>query len=61
MSDKSPTLDGSAGARIVARSFYKELRSNGFTPRQMLALSAQLIELITSDIRKEGLGGREAA
>ena len=43
----SVPLDRSAGARILARSFYKELRSSGYTPRQLLTLSTELIELIT--------------
>jgi len=49
----SVTLDRSAGARILARSFYKELRSSGYTPRQLLTLSTELIELITQDLHKE--------
>ena len=51
--DGSVTLDRSAGARILARSFYKELRSSGYTPRQLLTLSTELIELITQDLQKE--------
>lgn len=51
--DRSVTLDRSAGARILARSFYKELRSSGYTPRQLLTLSTELIELITQDLQKE--------
>jgi hypothetical protein len=51
---KNPvSLDRSAGARILARSFYKELRSSGYTPRQLLTLSTELIELITQDLQKE--------
>ena len=46
-------LDRSAGARILARSFYKELRSSGYTPRQLLTLSTELIELITQDLQRE--------
>ncbi len=49
----SVALDRSAGARILARSFYKELRSSGYTPRQLLTLSTELIELITQDLQKE--------
>jgi len=49
----APPLDRSAGARILARSFYKELRSSGYTPRQLLALSTELIELITQDLQKD--------
>jgi hypothetical protein len=48
-----PPLDRAAGARILARSFYKELRSSGYTPRQLLTLSTELIELITQDLQKE--------
>jgi len=44
--------DHSAGVRILARSFYKELRSSGYTPKHLLALSTELIELITLDLRK---------
>jgi hypothetical protein len=44
--------DYSAGVRILARSFYKELRSNGYTPKHLLALSTELIELITLDLHK---------
>ena len=51
--DRSVSLDRSAGARILARSFYKELRSSGYTPRQLLTLSTELIELITQDLQKE--------
>jgi hypothetical protein len=51
--EQSVTLDRSAGARILARSFYKELRSSGYTPRQLLTLSTELIELITQDLQKE--------
>ena len=67
MSDKVPaqkqsetssiaSLDRSAGARILARSFYKELRENGYTPKQLLALSTELIELITQDLQAERKG-----
>ena len=45
------TAAHSAGVRILARSFYKELRSSGYTPRHLLALSTELIELITLDLQ----------
>lgn len=47
------SFDRSAGARILARSFYKELRSSGYTPNQLLALSTELIELITRDLKSD--------
>ena len=49
--------DRAAGARILARSFYRELRENGYTPRQLLALSTELIELITQDLQRERRDG----
>jgi hypothetical protein len=44
--------DDAQRVRILARSFYKELRSSGYTPKHLLALSTELIELITLDLRK---------
>ena len=49
-------FDRAAGARILARSFYKELRSSGYTPKQLLALSTELIDLITQDLQRERKG-----
>ena len=49
-------FDRSAGARILARSFYKELRASGYTPKQLLALSTELIDLITQDLQAERKG-----
>jgi hypothetical protein len=51
-----PSIDRAAGARILARSFYRELRENGYTPRQLLALSTELIDLITQDLQAERKG-----
>ena len=34
---------------ILARSLYRELRGNGYTPAQILALSAEMVSLVTSD------------
>ena len=48
-----PPIDRAAGARILARSFYKELRDSGYTPRQLLSLSTELIDLITQDLARE--------
>ena len=49
-------FDRAAGARILARSFYKELRASGYTPKQLLALSTELIDLITQDLQRERKG-----
>jgi len=54
-SEETPrgTGDRSAAARILARSFYRELRENGYTARQLLYLSTELIELVTQDLQRE--------
>ena len=57
----SAALDRSAGARILARSFYKELRENGYSPKQLLALSTELIDLITQDLQRERREGFKGA
>jgi hypothetical protein len=55
-SQSIPNIDRAAGARILARSFYRELRENGYTPKQLLALSTELIDLITRDLQAERKG-----
>ncbi len=40
-------------ARVVGRSLYRQLRSNGYTPRELLAFSTELIALITRDMPLE--------
>lgn len=39
--------------RTVARSFYRQLRSEGFTPEQIIELSTNLLDLVTKDLRTE--------
>lgn len=36
--------------KILAKSVYKELRQNGYEPKQVVALASELISLVTSDI-----------
>ena len=40
--------------KIIAKSLFRELRSNGYDDRQIVALSAELISLLTVDIREPG-------
>jgi hypothetical protein len=49
-------IDRAAGARILARSFYRELRASGYTPKQLLSISTELIDLITQDLQQERKG-----
>jgi len=40
--------------KILARSIYRELRSNGYQPQEIVALSSELLGLLTSEMK----GGR---
>ena len=37
--------------RTVARSFYRQLKTEGFSHEQIIALSTTLLDLVTDDIR----------
>ena len=44
------------GTRILAKSLFKELRGNGYSPNQILSLSTELIDLVTQDLRADQAG-----
>ena len=39
--------------KILAKSIYKELRQNGYDPKQIVALSSELISLVTTEIKED--------
>jgi len=39
--------------RTVAKSFYRHLKSEGFTNEQIIDLSTTLLDLVTADLREE--------
>ncbi len=41
------------GTRILAKSLFKELRGNGYSPNQILSLSTELIDLVTENLRDQ--------
>lgn len=41
------------GTRILAKSLFRELRGNGYSPNQILSLSTELIDLVTEDLRAD--------
>ena len=38
--------------RTVAKSFYRHLKSEGFTNEQIIELSTTLLDLVTADLRE---------
>jgi hypothetical protein len=38
--------------KVVAKSFYRRLRTEGFTHEQIILLSTTLLDLVSEDMRK---------
>jgi hypothetical protein len=38
--------------KILARTFFNQLRSSGYTPTQVIAVATELIDLVTNDLRE---------
>jgi hypothetical protein len=52
--DKAPTPgERDKAVRILAKSIFKELKSNGYDNREIVALSSELIGLVTTEIRPD--------
>ena len=37
--------------KVLAKSFYRQLRTEGFTDEQIIELSATLLDLVTEDMK----------
>jgi hypothetical protein len=46
-----PSMLDNKATQILAKSLFKELRGNGYSPNQILGLTTELIDLVTQDIR----------
>jgi hypothetical protein len=40
--------------KILSKSLYRELRQNGYEPKQIVALATEIIGLVTSDMKDDG-------
>ena len=40
------------GTKILARTFFGQLRANGYTSNQIIGIATELLDLITSDLRE---------
>lgn len=65
MTQPSASGNGSVNersAKILAKSFYRQLRDNGYTHNQVVSMASELISLVTQDIRQTpGAGGGSTA
>lgn len=46
------------GTRILARTFFNQLRASGYTPHQVIGIATELLDLVTSDLKE---GDKEVA
>jgi hypothetical protein len=46
-------MDTAKGTKILAKSFFKELRENGYDCNQILSISTELIDLVTRELKGE--------
>lgn len=54
MTPTTETRDTSRRAvGILARSLFRQMREQGYSPEQIIALSSELIELVSADMRQE--------
>ncbi len=40
------------GTKILARTFFAQLRAGGYTPHQILDIATELIDLVTTDLKE---------
>ncbi|HEY0095312.1 MAG TPA: hypothetical protein VGB96_13350 [Archangium sp.] len=43
------------GTRILARTFFTQLRASGYTPMQIIGIATELLDLVTEDIKSENV------
>lgn len=49
----TPTPDTRRAVSILARSLFRQMREQGYSPEQIIGLSSELIELVSHDLRHE--------
>jgi len=40
------------GTKILARTFFNQLRAGGYSPNQIIGIATELIDLVASEIRE---------
>ena len=39
------------GTRILARTFFNQLRASGYTPHQIIGVATELLDLVTEELK----------
>jgi hypothetical protein len=53
MQSEPPAVNRERALRILSKSLYRDLRQNGYEPKQIVAVASELIEQVTSDMAKD--------
>ena len=40
------------GPRILARTFFAQLRTSGYTPHQIIGIATELLDLVTEELKQ---------
>jgi hypothetical protein len=57
MMTEAPIGERDKAVKILAKSIFRELKMNGYETRQIVALSSELLGLVTSNIKPEPSDG----
>ena len=49
----APIPNRERALKILSKSLYRELRQNGYEPKQIVALATEIVGLVTSDMRDD--------
>lgn len=49
----APKSPDTRGLSILARSLFREMREQGYSPDQIIGLSSELLELVSADLRED--------
>jgi hypothetical protein len=45
------------GTKILARTFFNQLRAGGYTQHQIIGIATELIDLVTADLKEKPVVG----
>ena len=48
--NETPVINRERALRILSKSLYRDLRQNGYEPKQIVALASELIAQVTTDM-----------
>ncbi|MBM4378603.1 MAG: hypothetical protein FJ086_04775 [Deltaproteobacteria bacterium] len=49
------------GAKILARTFYSQLRASGYTANQIIGVATELLDLVTEELKDASANKAQAA